>query len=76
MPFGFSVHSCVRKRLALNEMRIVVAKIAREFDVVFWESYNEELLESEWKDCLREVGALWLKPVPPFPLEYLQWVQG
>jgi cytochrome P450 len=51
MPFGFGVHSCVRKRLALNEMRIVVAKIAREFDVVLWESYNEELLESEWKDC-------------------------
>jgi cytochrome P450 len=51
MPFGYSVHSCVRKRLALNKMRIVVAKIAREFDVMLWESYNEELLESEWKYC-------------------------
>jgi cytochrome P450 len=51
MRFGYSVHSCVGKRLAFNEMRIVVAEIAREFDVVLWESYNEELLESEWKDC-------------------------
>jgi cytochrome P450 len=76
MPFGFSVHSCVRKRLALNEMRIVVAKIAREFDVVLWESIKKNCLKASGRIVLREVGALWLKPVPPFPLEYLQWVQG
>lgn len=65
LPFGYGVHSCVGKQLALNEMRIVVARIVKDFNVVLGESYDEELFESEWRDYFAvKLGALWLQFVP------------
>jgi cytochrome P450 family 628 len=65
IPFGYGVHSCVAKQLALNEMRIVITRIVRDFDVLLGDSYNEELFDSEWKDYFAvKLGALWLKIVP------------
>ncbi|KAF4633933.1 hypothetical protein G7Y89_g4190 [Cudoniella acicularis] len=65
IPFGYGAHSCVGKQLALNEMRIVLARIVREFDVSFGESYDEETFENEWKDYgVLQVGAVWLKFSP------------
>jgi cytochrome P450 len=65
IPFGYGMHNCVGKQLALNEMRIVVARIVRDFDVLLGESYNEEQFDSEWKDHIAvKLGALWLKFLP------------
>jgi cytochrome P450 len=34
IPFGYGVHSCVGKQLALNEMRFAFASVLREWDFV------------------------------------------
>ncbi|KAH8658755.1 high nitrogen upregulated cytochrome P450 monooxygenase-like protein 2 [Tricladium varicosporioides] len=65
IPFGYGAHSCVGKQLALNEMRIVLARIVREFNFEFGESYDEKTFEGEWKDYgILQVGAVWLKFTP------------
>lgn len=65
IPFGYGVHSCVGKQLALNEMRLIMAKVARDFDVEFGESYDEAKFLSEWMDyAVLKIGALPLKFVP------------
>jgi cytochrome P450 len=40
IPFGYGVRSCVGKQLALNEMRLTIARVVREFDVALGESYG------------------------------------
>jgi cytochrome P450 len=65
IPFGYGVHSCVGKQLALNEMRLVLARVVREFDVVRGESYDEERFREEWMDyVVLHIGAMWVKFVP------------
>ncbi|CAD6451908.1 7a9d94ff-9170-4066-ba75-deea6008af81 [Sclerotinia trifoliorum] len=65
IPFGYGVHSCVGKTLALQELRLVVARIVRTFDVQFGPSYDEAVFESEWKDHLAvKIGNLWLRFLP------------
>jgi len=61
IPFGYGVHSCVGKQLALNEMRLTLAMVVREFDVVLGERYNEGTWEEEWKDrAVLQIGKLWV----------------
>lgn len=65
IPFGYGVHSCVGKQLALNEMRIVVANVVREWDIVLGERYDEH----QWMKAFRDfytlkLGDLWGKFVP------------
>ena len=58
IPFGYGVHSCVGKQLALNEMRLVLARVVKEFDVVKGESYDEEVFRKEWKDyAIAKIGV-------------------
>jgi cytochrome P450 len=45
IPFGFGVHGCVGKQLALHEMRFVIARVRKAFDIRLGDSYNE----LEWK---------------------------
>lgn len=67
IPFSYGVHNCVGKNLALNEMRLVLARLAAEFDVSFGESHSDEKFEIECKDyMILESGALWLKFQPRF----------
>jgi hypothetical protein len=41
---------------------LAVARNIGEVDVFLGESYNDELLEKEWKnDCAVQVGRLWAK---------------
>jgi cytochrome P450 len=62
IPFGYGVHSCVGKQLALNEMRLVLARVVRKFDVVRGESYDEERFREEWMDyAVLHIGAMWVK---------------
>jgi cytochrome P450 family 628 len=62
IPFGYGVHSCVGKQLALNEMRLVLAKVVKEFDILKGESYDEEKFKEEWMDyAVLKIGAMWVK---------------
>jgi cytochrome P450 len=61
IPFGYGVHSCVGKQLALNEIRLTIAMVVREFDLVLGDRYDEEMWENEWKDRAGvQVGKLWV----------------
>lgn len=65
IPFGYGAHSCVGKQLALNEMRLVLARVVKEFDVVRGESWDEEKFKKEWMDfAVLKIGAVWVKFVP------------
>jgi cytochrome P450 len=62
IPFGYGVHSCVGKNLALNELRLVTARLVREFDVSFTESYDDDEFKRQTKDyIILESGPVWLK---------------
>jgi cytochrome P450 len=62
VPFGYGLHSCVGKQLALNEMKLGIASVVRYFDVVLGESYSEDVWQEEWKDyAVLQVGALPVK---------------
>jgi cytochrome P450 len=62
VPFGYGLHSCVGKQLALNEMKLGIASVVRQFDVVLGESYSEDVWQEEWKDyAVLQVGALPVK---------------
>jgi cytochrome P450 len=62
IPFGYGAHSCVGKQLALNEMRLIIAKVSRDFDVEFGESYDEAKFLAEWMDyAVLKIGALPLR---------------
>ncbi|CZS99910.1 related to pisatin demethylase cytochrome P450 [Rhynchosporium agropyri] len=64
-PFGYGVHSCVERQLALNELRMVLATVVQRWDVVLGEQYSEEKWKLDWKDhALLEIGELWVKFVP------------
>ncbi|KUJ09935.1 high nitrogen upregulated cytochrome P450 monooxygenase-like protein 2 [Mollisia scopiformis] len=65
IPFGYGVHSCVGKQLALNEMRLAVASIVKEWDIVLGEQYDEKVWKYGIKDYHTvKVGELWAKFVP------------
>ncbi|KAF5870852.1 putative benzoate 4-monooxygenase cytochrome p450 protein [Botrytis fragariae] len=62
IPFGYGVHSCVGKTLALHELRLVIARIVRTFDIQFGHSHDDVIFEREWKDYMAvEVGNLWIR---------------
>lgn len=59
IPFGYGVHSCVGKQLALNEMRLTIASVVKEFNIRLGESYDEKICEEEWKDrAVLQIGKL------------------
>ncbi|TGO19003.1 hypothetical protein BTUL_0006g00360 [Botrytis tulipae] len=65
IPFGYGVHSCVGKTLALHELRLVIARIVRTFDIQFSHSHDDILFEREWKDYMVvDVGNLWVRFLP------------
>ncbi|TEY38627.1 hypothetical protein BOTCAL_0481g00020 [Botryotinia calthae] len=65
IPFGYGVHSCVGKTLALQELRLVIARIVHTFDIQFGHSHDDVLFESEWKDYMVvEIGNLWVRFLP------------
>ncbi|TAQ90512.1 hypothetical protein B7494_g1212 [Chlorociboria aeruginascens] len=62
IPFGYGVHSCVGKPLAMNEMRLVISRLSREFDVTTGESYDQAKFEEDWMDfVVVKLGVLPLK---------------
>ena len=62
IPFGYGVHSCVGKQLALNEMRLVLARVVGAFGVERGESWDEVRFKGEWMDfAVLKIGAVWVR---------------
>ncbi|KAL4901993.1 hypothetical protein BDW74DRAFT_187010 [Aspergillus multicolor] len=60
-PFQLGRYGCVGKQLALMEMRLVIARIALEFDIAFAPGETGEMFDREAKDTFTfTVGPLML----------------
>jgi cytochrome P450 len=60
--FGYGVHSCVGKQLALNEIRLTISRVAKDFNVTFGASYDETKFVEEWRDYgILQIGKVYLK---------------
>lgn len=65
IPFGYGVHSCVGRQLALSEMRLVIATIVKRWEASLSEKYDEENWKMHLKDhAILKIGPLWLNFVP------------
>ncbi|KAF2851298.1 cytochrome P450 [Plenodomus tracheiphilus IPT5] len=59
MPFGYGSYSCVGQKLAMMELRSVVANLVRGFEVDFAEGERGEAIEGRTRDCFTiNVGKL------------------
>jgi len=62
IPWGYGAHACAGKQLALNEMKITIAKLVSEFELEIGESDDDKKWESEWKDySMVKIGECPLK---------------
>ncbi|PQE12876.1 hypothetical protein CJF30_00002750 [Rutstroemia sp. NJR-2017a BBW] len=68
IPFGYGVHACVGKTLALHELRLVLSLIAHNFNLRIGPSHEEDLYNSQWRDhAVLQVGRLWMSFEPRSP---------
>ncbi|KAL2815253.1 cytochrome P450 [Aspergillus cavernicola] len=64
-PFQLGRYGCVGKQFALMEMRIVIARVAMEFDISFASRENSDAFDQEAKDTFTfTVGSLLLNFQP------------
>ncbi|KAK6353474.1 hypothetical protein TWF696_005438 [Orbilia brochopaga] len=62
IPWGYGVHACPGRQLALNEMKVTIARVVREFEIDVGESDDEKKWESEWRDySMVVIGECMLK---------------
>ena len=69
IPFGYGTHACPGRAFAMEEMKFVVAKVVREFDIRFGQEgeqpFNYEEWAENWKDYfIAEIGEISLKFIP------------
>ncbi|KAJ5729914.1 cytochrome P450 [Penicillium malachiteum] len=65
IPFGTGHHSCPGRQVALNEMRLILARLVREFNILPFEGYDEKRFLEERKDYLPvQLKSLWVNFVP------------
>lgn len=65
IPFGYGAHSCVGKQVALNEMRLVIARAVREFTISLGDLYDDDQFLEETKDYIAvQLKSLYLKFSP------------
>ena len=50
IPFGYGRHSCPGRQLAYAGIRLVIAKVIREYEVIFGDLYDEEKFLDAWED--------------------------
>jgi cytochrome P450 len=56
------MHSCVGKHLALNELRLVLARTVLAAEIELGASYNEKQWQEDWRDYFTlQVGAVPVK---------------
>ncbi|KAH6637784.1 cytochrome P450 [Boeremia exigua] len=67
MPFGTGVYGCVGQKLALMELRSVVANLIRLFEIGFAEGEEGQCVEAESRDCFTtNVGKLDVRLTPRY----------
>ncbi|GIK03789.1 hypothetical protein Aspvir_007863 [Aspergillus viridinutans] len=65
IPFGYGVHSCIGRQVALNEMRLVVGRVVKEFIISLGELYDAKQFSLQTKDYLTvQLASLPLKFTP------------
>jgi len=65
IPFSIGPNSCLGKQLALNEMRLVMSKVMRQFTVSLGESHDDEKYVEGWRDWYTvKIGDLYIKFTP------------
>jgi cytochrome P450 len=51
IPFGYGTHACGGRALAMEELKVIVARIVREFDVSFGQlQFDYDRWAESWKD--------------------------
>ncbi|KAF3911581.1 hypothetical protein ABW21_db0204952 [Orbilia brochopaga] len=50
IPWGYGVHACPGRQLALNEMKVTIARVIREFEIDIGEGDDEEKWQNDWRD--------------------------
>lgn len=67
MPFSAGIYNCVGQKLAMMEMRSVVANLVRNFVVSFVGNDNGASVVKNTKDCFTlNVGSLDVKLTPRY----------
>ncbi|KAB2571304.1 Cytochrome P450 monooxygenase rdc4 [Lasiodiplodia theobromae] len=64
-PFSVGPYACLGKNLAYHEMRLILAKVLYNFDLVPYVA-NESKMDRDWSD--HKVFGLWEKPPLPVKL--------
>lgn len=57
------MHACPGKHLALNELRLTLARVINQFEIVWGKGYDEETFTSQWKEFIAAVDG-------PLPLRF------
>lgn len=60
IPFGYGAHACGGRALALEELRLIVARVAREFDISFRQHFNFD----DWVDGIKDHFLTVIKEMP------------
>jgi cytochrome P450 len=52
IPFGYGAHACAGRALAMEELKLIVARIVRDFDIRFGEdqTFHYDEWAKNWKD--------------------------
>lgn len=54
IPFGYGTHACGGKALAMEELKVIVARIVREFDISFGQEGDQPFNYDEWAESWKD----------------------
>jgi cytochrome P450 len=60
MPFQHGAYACAGKQLALNELRILTAKIVKKFDIIMPDDFDDEAFQGS----IQSFQSLMMGPLP------------
>jgi cytochrome P450 len=66
IPFSTGVYNCVGQKLAMMEMRVVVANLLRSFEIEFAGDMGEAVVRNSRDAFTVTVGALDVKLTPRY----------
>ncbi|PVH95140.1 cytochrome P450 [Periconia macrospinosa] len=55
IPFGYGTHACGGRALALEELKLLVVRFVREFDICFGQEGGQPFNLDEWADSWKDV---------------------
>ncbi len=54
IPFGYGTHACGGRALAMEELKLIVARIVREFDICFGQEGDQPFKYDEWAESWKD----------------------